>query len=693
MTSSVETSSRSTSARQSFFELFGATSLAVTQPTFDRLGRNAVLFVRWSVTPLGLLALIVAVVLLPALLLWTVELVIASIVQRARRWTHAVLLGGVFAVLAIEIAKVTVSPGSGVLLVLSGGSGIIACVLVMRSTLLRSLLRALAAAPALFLAVLLASTPVLSMATGRNPDLFKGAVPHASRVAMLLLDEFPLTSILDGRGHVDAELFPNLALLAGQSNWYRNETTVSPFTETAVPAILSGRFPDSQHTPPFVSEYAQNLFTLLGSKYRLHVAEPVTQLCPPTSCRQERDAAGARQGTIGMLRDVYDIFRASASLDNAMPALLERIGTHDVAPVDHAQRFIDAMLPSHDKPTLDFLHLLLPHFPWLYTQSLQDTVGLPAHTNGLERGCCWSSEVIAKLARTRHLAQAQAADAIVGRFIARLRSIGEYDNTLIVVTADHGVAFRGGTAFRGVTESTWPDIMWTPLFVKLPHQINPVVDDRPALSIDVFPTIADTLGIRIPGRIDGRSLLASPRAPDATRPLLRWSSNAIVRPSRGEYLGFDGRQGFRRAMEAAAAPPGGDPNLRIFRSIKYGSLIGRPRAAITGALRPFAPSLTAHIDERVRLLAVKRAAARIPWSDLHGSFDGPRGKVIAVSINGTIAAITESYVAAGTHRGEFWASIAPQLFREGGNAIALDLVDGPENAPDLTPINIDAPAK
>ena len=69
-------------------------------------------------------------------------------------------------------------------------------------------------------------------------------------VVMLLLDEFPLTSLLDSKGQVDARLYPNFAKLAGQSTWYRNATAVSGLTQWAVPAMLSGRYPTKARWRP-----------------------------------------------------------------------------------------------------------------------------------------------------------------------------------------------------------------------------------------------------------------------------------------------------------------------------------------------------------------------------------------------------------------------------------------------------------
>jgi hypothetical protein len=43
--------------------------------------------------------------------------------------------------------------------------------------------------------------------------------------------------------------------------------------------------------------------------------------------------------------------------------------------------------------------------------------------------------------------------------------------------------------------------------VKLPHQSRTRIERAPARTIDILPTVADALGLRIPWRVDGRSLL------------------------------------------------------------------------------------------------------------------------------------------------------------------------------------------
>ena len=68
----------------------------------------------------------------------------------------------------------------------------------------------------------------------------------AAPVVLIVLDELPTASIIDDAGAIDAVRFPNLARLAGQSTWYRNHTTQSGFTDTAVPAIFTGQEPEAR---------------------------------------------------------------------------------------------------------------------------------------------------------------------------------------------------------------------------------------------------------------------------------------------------------------------------------------------------------------------------------------------------------------------------------------------------------------
>ncbi len=63
-----------------------------------------------------------------------------------------------------------------------------------------------------------------------------------------------------------------------------------------------------------------------------------------------------------------------------------------------------------------------------------------------------------------------------------------------------------GAALRDVTSEHFAGVASIPLFVKYPGQKRGATDLRPARTVDILPTIADVLGIRMPWRVDGSSL-------------------------------------------------------------------------------------------------------------------------------------------------------------------------------------------
>ena len=91
--------------------------------------------------------------------------------------------------------------------------------------------------------------------------------------------------------------------------------------------------------------------------------------------------------------------------------------------------------------------------------------------------------------------------------IGFLKETGQYDSTLIVVTADHGEMLGDHHAWG---KSTVYDAAYhTGLIIRdpaLPAQFGRMVD-HPTEAVDVTPTILDCLGLPIPHSMDGCSLL------------------------------------------------------------------------------------------------------------------------------------------------------------------------------------------
>lgn len=90
------------------------------------------------------------------------------------------------------------------------------------------------------------------------------------------------------------------------------------------------------------------------------------------------------------------------------------------------------------------------------------------------------------------------ADAAMGKFIVYLKAHDLYENSVIIVTADHGDAL-GEMGRRGHSYILFPEIMHIPLIVHLPQQLRSrLICDPNRLSslIDITPTLYYLLGHR-----------------------------------------------------------------------------------------------------------------------------------------------------------------------------------------------------
>jgi arylsulfatase A-like enzyme len=94
----------------------------------------------------------------------------------------------------------------------------------------------------------------------------------------------------------------------------------------------------------------------------------------------------------------------------------------------------------------------------------------------------------------------------IARVIDALRARDLYDDTLVMIAADHGEElFEHGGFGHGYT--LYREVLQVPLLVKLPGQSTSRTIEAPVSLLDVYPTILDALGLELPEGLHGRSLL------------------------------------------------------------------------------------------------------------------------------------------------------------------------------------------
>jgi arylsulfatase A-like enzyme len=101
-------------------------------------------------------------------------------------------------------------------------------------------------------------------------------------------------------------------------------------------------------------------------------------------------------------------------------------------------------------------------------------------------------------------------DSEIGNFVARLRELGLYENTLIIITGDHGEAFGERDIIQHSRGSAYQDQVHVPLLIKYPGQHEARRSDALVSHVDLMPTVLDLAGYAVPPGLQGRSL-RSPR--------------------------------------------------------------------------------------------------------------------------------------------------------------------------------------
>ncbi|MBV8842597.1 MAG: sulfatase-like hydrolase/transferase [Bryobacterales bacterium] len=99
-----------------------------------------------------------------------------------------------------------------------------------------------------------------------------------------------------------------------------------------------------------------------------------------------------------------------------------------------------------------------------------------------------------------------AEDAALGSLFEDLRRLGLFDNTMIVVTSDHGEGFVEHGVLGHRVGSVYETHLHVPLLIKYPKQQTAARNDLLVSQVDIMPTILDCAGIPMPVASPGRSV-------------------------------------------------------------------------------------------------------------------------------------------------------------------------------------------
>ena len=286
----------------------------------------------------------------------------------------------------------------------------------------------------------------------------------------------------------------------------------SRLAELAMPAHLASL----GFTTIVVGEYAAESFGRMNFGFQ-------KQLVPRVELEQilGQGLLGRQPLALGMAGLLY-----TSSLARRLPAPLPEL-LRGLASFSHPSVLADDLEAAIDasRPWFALLFYSQPHFPYTSSSPFDGRNAVAAANHALRFGKDVTHGDVRTAADREQIdalyrAALAETDAAVGALLARLESTGNLEDTIIVLTADHGeglyecpTCVGHGDNLRGMMS------LRVPLAVRLPRRRFP--NAAPAAiaahvsQLDVYPTLLTLLGVARPSVQEGIALMTAGGAPIA----------------------------------------------------------------------------------------------------------------------------------------------------------------------------------
>jgi hypothetical protein len=663
-------------------------TFAVAQPLFDLLGDNPEFFAARGSSGFDIISFSVLLVVLPPLLGLGIELLFRPLGRPFFKGAHVVLIGLLVTLIAAQALKKAIDASDGLLIGLSVAIGAALALLYARAEPVRSFLNVLTPAPLVFLLLFLLGSPVSKLAFPDEAGARTvGGITNAN-VVVVLLDELPSNTLVDENDELDTVRFPGFAELAKNATWFKNAFTIYDSTERAQPAIMDGNLP-ARDKLPISADHPNSMFSLFAKTHRLNVSEEATSVCSRDLCKDTRpdepygDRISSMSEDLGLVwlhvvsppgieADLNSVsenwgdFGGDAGAGSGTSSSDQNRGhARENLAGGRKARFEDwiADIKPGQRPSLNFKHTLLPHVPWQFIPDgrryrRQPNDAVPGMSNQ-----SYNSQDQLDVLLQRHFLQTGFADLMLQELWRHLKREGMWDDSLIVVAADHGMAFvKGRRDRRRLDAQNYGEIAPIPLFVKAPGQKKGEENDAYVETIDILPTILDLLNVNPKVEMDGHSAFSDvvQRRRD-----LRILERNTFKPLELSVAQFEARKALVREHNHRLFGTGSDGPDRIYRIGPHQELIGKPAppGQGEGSVDIRDAGDYANVDTKSDFLPTH------PVGSLEG---GTPGRDIAVAVNGRVAAVGRTFTLAEGEEGEFFSvMIPPGSLRDGRNRVEV----------------------
>lgn len=347
-----------------------------------------------------------------------------------------------------------------------------------------------------------ADYPISTGPSASPPAVQSQPTPLIARrpnVLFIMLESVPFSRM--GYAGYTRKITPNIDEIARNAWNFRRAWTSSSQSNYAQPSALSSQLPirsyrlDTYKSTPYPKVFFHEFFSQHGYETGM--------------------ISSQNEEWMGMKRFVLSQSRPSIyfhAMDHPGPHI--GVGTMANLP-DHVttDKIIQWLKnPQRNQPWALYINFQRTHFPYEpagYTGRFQ-----PSTPEGPFNYFYYPKDQT-QTAINRYDNALEYVDQQVGRVYRTLKAQGLLDNTIVVLSSDHGEHFyeRGYVTHGKSISETETRV---PLLISWTNTLDPQELERPASSIDILPTLADILNLPRPSAWQGDSLV-----PVEPRPLSR----------------------------------------------------------------------------------------------------------------------------------------------------------------------------
>lgn len=437
-----------------------------------------------------------------------------------------------------------------------------------------------------FASVILVSMSTLLAAESRKPN-----------VLFLIVDD--LTTTLGCYGDADART-PHMDSLAARGVRFDRAYTQFALCNPSRCSFLTGCYPERTQvsdlttslrgglpevvTLPQLFKNAGYLTGRIGKVF--HVPDPLSKLdvqLGASTGKDQRilDEAKLAERSEGDLSDPPHKGGVDGSAYNRAYAASSRPDS-DFTDYDIASRAVATLESFKEKPFFLAVGFIRPHTPYVAPQRFFDLldpakIRMPAFyepggenlspipaaalrpNNNIFRFAAPSLKE-AREARRAYLASTAWVDSQVGRVLAKLKDLHLDDNTIVLLTGDHG--YQLGEHGLWAKQTLFEEGTHVPLIVAGPA-VKAAVCEGLVEQVDIYPTLASLASLSIPSHVEGTTLeplVKNPQGPGKPAVFSTMVSTHTrlighaIRTDRYRYIEWDEGRGGRQLYDHQSDP-------------------------------------------------------------------------------------------------------------------------------------------